>query len=86
MANTSVYFPDELLAALDRLAAASGVSRNRVIVESCRRAVERENISRDEFFSDSHLSKADLRLLRRGHEEFDRSIAGARRSRRTPPF
>lgn len=91
--NTSVHFPDDLLEALDRMAARRGVSRNRVIVESCRRAVDRWNkpeekkkISREEFFSDRHLSRADLRLLRRGHGDFDRALVSARRSRRNPPF
>lgn len=94
--NTSVHFPDDLLEALDRMAARRGVSRNRVIVESCRRAVaqwekpeprpEKKKISREEFFSDRHLSRADLRLLRRGHQQFDRALARSRRSRRTSPF
>lgn len=94
--NTSVHFPDDLLEALDRMAARRGVSRNRVIVESCRRAVglwknperkpERKQVSREEFFSDRHLSRADLRLLRRGHADFDRALARARRSRRTSPL
>lgn len=92
--NTSVHFPDDLLEALDRMAARRGVSRNRVIVESCRSAVAlwpegkkpERKISNEEFFSDRHLSRADLRLLRRGHGDFDRAMAGARRSRRTPPF
>ncbi len=39
MASTSVHLPDDLVAALDRLAAERGVSRNRLIVESCRRLV-----------------------------------------------
>lgn len=94
--NTSVHFPDDLLEALDRMAVRRGVSRNRVIVESCRRAIARwktpeampakKKISREEFFSDRHLSRADLRLLRRGHGDFDRALASARRSRRNPPF
>ena len=94
--NTSVHFPDDLLEALDRMAVRRGVSRNQVIVESCRRAVARwkkpegkkpeKKISREEFFSDRHLSRADLRLLRRGHGDFDRALARARRSRRNPPF
>ena len=94
--NTSVHFPDDLLEALDRMAARRGVTRNRVIVESCRRAVAawkkpeaksvEKKMSREEFFSDRHLSRADLRLLRRGHADFDRALARARRSRRTSPL
>ena len=93
--NTSVHFPDGLLEALDRMAARRGVSRNRVIVESCRSAVALwkkpaampvKELSREEFFSDRHLSRADLRLLRRGHQQFDRALARSRRSRRTSPF
>lgn len=89
--SINVQFPDDLLEALDRMAVRRGVGRNRVIVEACGRAVGWEKrpakkMSREEFFSDRHLSRADLRLLRRGHADFDRALARARRSRRTSPL
>lgn len=90
--SIKVQFPDDLLEALDRMAVRRGVGRNRVIVEACGRAVgwekkpAKKKVSREEFFSDRHLSRADLRLLRRGHADFDHALARARRSRRTSPF
>lgn len=85
MPNTSVHFPAAVLAGLDRLAADRGISRNRLIVESCRRTVE-EARPPDDFFTDDHLSAADLRLLRSGLREFDEAIVSARRSGFRPPF
>lgn len=83
--NTSVHFPVAVLAGLDRVAADRGISRNRLIVESCRRAIEQTRPP-DEFFTHDHLSAADLRLLREGLREFDEAIESSRRSRARPPF
>jgi hypothetical protein len=84
--NTSVHFPEGMLDELDRLAEERGVSRNRVIVESCRQAVRSRRQWPDGFFSDTHRTAEDLQELREGAEEFSRALAGARRSRRAPPF
>jgi predicted transcriptional regulator len=84
--NTSVHFPEGLLDQLDRLAEERGVSRNRVIVESCRQALRSRRQWPEGFFSDAHRTAEDLSELREGAEEFSRALAAARRSRRTPPF
>ena len=88
-----VRFPAALLAGLDRMATDKGISRNRLIVESCRRAVGETRppeveVTRppDEFYTHDHLSAADLRLLRRSRGEMDRAIKNSRRSRTRPPF
>ena len=54
-------------------------------VESCRRTVE-EARPPDEFFTDVHLSAADLQLLRRGRRDFDGALHDSRRSRARSPF
>ena len=88
-----VRFPAAVLAGLDRMAAEKGISRNRLVVESCRRAVGETpppevEVTRppDEFYTHDHLSPADLRLLRRSRGEMDRAIKNSRRSRTRPPF
>ncbi len=86
MPNTSVYFPQSVLAGLDRAAEERGISRNRLIVESCRRVVEERTCWPADLFSNDHLSEQDLQLLRDGEDAFLDDIAGARRSRARSPF
>ena len=86
MPNTSVYFPQSVLAGLDRVAGERGMSRNRLIVESCRRVVEERTRGPAGRFSNDHLSKPDLQLLRDGQEAFLDAISGARGSRARSPF
>ena len=86
MPNTSVHLPQSLLASLNRIAAERGVSRNRLIVESCRRAVEERTCWPPELFSNEHLSEIELQSLRQGEQDFLAVVDGARRSRPRPPF
>ena len=86
MANTSVHFPEGMLDELDRLAEERGVSRNRVIVDSCRQVLRSRRQWPDEFFSNADRTADELRELEAGAEEFARALAAARRSRRAPPF
>ena len=86
MPNTSVHFPDPLLANLDRIASERGVSRNRLIVESCRRTVEERTRWPEGFFSNEHLSAEDLKVLQEDCQDFEQAIRTARRSRTDPPF
>lgn len=86
MPNTSVHFPEPLLASLDRIAGERGVSRNRVIVESCRRTAEERSRWPDGFFSNSHLSADELKVLEEDCADFERTIRAARRSRTNPPL
>ncbi len=87
MPSTSVYLPDDLLDALDRLAADEGVPRNRLIVDALREALARKRRRwQSGYFSGEHLSPEDVEELRSGAVEFDRSLREGRRSRRRPPF
>ena len=86
MANTSVHFPEGMLDELDRLAEERGVSRNRVIVDSCRQMLRSRRQWPDGFFSNADRTADELRELEAGAEEFARALAAARRSRRAPPF
>jgi hypothetical protein len=86
VANTSVHFPEGMLDELDRLAEERGVSRNRVIVDSCRQALHSRRQWPDGFFSDAHRTSDELRELQEGAEAFARTLATDRRTRRRPPF
>ena len=87
MATTSIHIPDELLDKLDRLAADRGISRNRLIVDSCRETVERH---RDRwppgYVEGAHLDAEDRRVLADGAREFAEAIERARASRQEAPF
>ena len=87
MANTSVYFPSELLEQLDRAAKESGTSRNRLIVDSCRAFLKRQRRAwPDGFFSDDHIPAGELRELHDSADEFWENISASRRSREESPF
>ena len=87
MATTSVHLPPELLEALDRAAAESGLSRNRLIVESCRAALQRRQRAWPEgFFSNKGYPEEDLAELRSGEPDFLAGIFEGRRSRTRSPF
>jgi len=80
----SVHFPEGMLGEPDRLAEERGVSRNRLIVESCRQALRTRRQWPDGFFSNTHRTAGELRELGKGAEEFARTRAAGRRSRRDP--
>jgi metal-responsive CopG/Arc/MetJ family transcriptional regulator len=86
VANTSVHFPEGMLDDLDRLSEEQGVSRNRLIVDACRHALGARRRWPDAFFSNAHRTAGELRELQKHAEEFARTLAGGRRSRRQPPF
>ena len=86
MPSTSVHFPAALLASLNRIAAERGISRNRVIVESCTRAAAERASWPEGFFSNDHLTAAEIAVLQEAGAEFDRAIRIARSSRTGPPF
>ena len=86
MPSTSVHFPPPLLERLNRIAAERGISRNRVIVEACRRAAEERPRWPDGFFRNDHLRADDLELLQRGGDDWLDAIVSARRSRERSPF
>ena len=84
MPNIRVHIPEPLLESLDRLAREQGKSRNRLIVESCGRMIEEQTRWPDGFFSNDHLSAAELRILQEECEDFEHAIRVARRSRAEP--
>ena len=86
MPNTSVYFPQSGLSGLDWVAEERGMSRNRLIVESCRRGVEEQTRWPADLFSNDHLSQPDLQLLREGEDTFLDAISAARGSRARSRF
>ena len=86
MGSTSVHFPDALLEELDRMASERGVSRNRLIVESCRHAVGARKYWPDGFFSNARFSSGELAEMQGGAAEFAETIARSRRNRRRPPL
>ena len=86
MASTSVHFPESLVEELDRIAKERGVSRNRLIVEACRRVVRERDAWPADFFSNKHLSPDDLSEIEGGAAEFSDSVLSARRSRTAPPL
>ena len=86
MPNTSVYFPQSVLSGLERVAEERGMSRNRLIVESCRRVVDERTRWPANLFSNDHLSQPDLQLLRESQDAFLDAISSARGSRAGSPF
>ncbi len=75
MPNTSIHLPQALLPGLDRVAAERGISRNRLIVESCRRVVEERSCWPPELFSNDHLSDVELQELQEA-EDFRAGATG----------
>ena len=86
MANTSIHLPESLLEKLDRLAAERGMSRNRLVVETCQRMVEARSCWPGKLFSNDHLTEQDLEELRQGERAFQEAIGVGRKSRTSTPF
>ena len=86
MPDIPVHLPEPLFSRLKRAAAQRGISRDELIVESCRRTVEEWGRWPEGFFANDHLSDEDLELLRRDEEDFRKTLESARRSRTDPPF
>jgi hypothetical protein len=86
VASTSVHIPKALVEELDRVAAERGISRNRLIVEACRRVVSERRDWPEGFFSNAHLLPDDLAELERHADAFSDAILAARRSRTSDPL
>lgn len=84
MPSTSVHFPSSILENLDCLAAESGVSRNRLIVDACRAVLQRRRTWPEGLFDETRLDPGELEDLRAGAEDFENSLLKARRSRHQP--
>lgn len=87
MPTTTIHLPSDLLRALDAVAARRKATRNRLVVEACRRLVD-EDLGEwpPGFLEMKHLTPRDRKTLRAGGKEFERIILTSRRSRRKPPF
>jgi predicted transcriptional regulator len=87
MATTTIHLPDDLLEALDSVAARRKLSRNRLVIEACRRLVEQDLGEWPAgFFDRTRLTPEERRELVRAGEEVERAIVKSRRSRKRPPF
>jgi hypothetical protein len=85
MATTSVHIPEALLEALDQVARERGVSRNRLILEACRRELSQRREWPPAFFDNDHLTPEELAELR-GATDFAEAILASRRNRRGSPL
>ena len=86
MPTPTVRLPSHLLPPLDAVAARRKASRNRLVVEACRRLVE-EDLAEwpPGFLEIAHLSTRDQGELRGTVTEMEKAIRAARRIRRKPP-
>jgi hypothetical protein len=81
MATITIYVPEEFLADIDRAAGAAGISRNRLVIQACRNAMERHGGDWPaEFFRDD-LPASDKKLINEGTRDLGREIRAARRGR-----
>jgi len=87
MPTTTVHLPAPLLRALDAVAVRRKASRNRVVVEACRRLVEEDLGEWPPGFLDmAHLSLRDRRQVEAAGKAMEKAMKSARRSRRASPF
>ena len=87
MANSSVYFPPEVVEQLDKVALRVGKSRNRVIVKACERylqELEAEFGWPGDFFAP--LPNHELQELNAAHQEMAQAIEKVRSDRQVPGF
>lgn len=87
MATTSIHIPGDLLEKLDQLARDKGISRNRLIVESCRLVVERHRERWPPgYLEGAHLDDKDREILAESAHDFLSAIERSRASRAEAPF
>ena len=79
MATSSVYFPEDLVARLDRQAASKGVSRNQLIVEACRELLREKEDQWPEGFFDP-LPKDEARLIKEALVDVEKDRYGTKGS------
>jgi predicted transcriptional regulator len=84
MGTTTIHFPDELLADLDRAAARREVSRNRYVLEACRSALSKDAGAWPERFFECDLSSEDRDLLVTAAEKLECEVYSRRRNRGVP--
>ena len=86
MPSTSVHLPAELIEKLDRLAAARGTSRNRIIRRACEDLLAAQRGEWPDDLFDSPLATADLQLLREAGRDMEDAIYASRSNRSGPPL
>lgn len=86
MASTSVHLPAAIVEQLDRVAAARGTSRNRVILQACEDLLAEHRGDWPTGFFESSLRPEELEELRAGGRELEGTILAARRDRQVPPL
>lgn len=87
MATTSLHLPADLLAKLDQLASDRGISRNRLIVESCRRMLDSHRSQWPPgYLEGAHLDDEDRRVMAECAADFLDVIRQHRSSRSEAPF
>lgn len=85
MASNAAHLPASIVEPLDRLAAARGTSRNRVLLEASEELLGQHRLGRPPDFFERAIDAADLAELRAGGEQLEDVIRMARRTRPVPP-
>lgn len=84
MPSTTIHFPPETLERLDAVAKRRGISRNRLVIEACERAVSEDAGKWPAGFFETELGEEDLAVLRRSGREMEQHITESRRNRGAP--
>jgi Arc/MetJ-type ribon-helix-helix transcriptional regulator len=85
MPSTTVHIPDELLGEIDKVVRKMGITRNRFVIQACKRAVESAAGQWPKGFFEQRRDDKDYRLLRDAVEEMESKILSERKSRRGSP-
>ena len=81
MPSTTIHFPDQILAEIDRTAKRHKISRNKFVIEACLAAVAQDQGEWPEDYFNLYLSEEDEKLLREAASEMDEAIYRNRRNR-----
>lgn len=81
MPSTTIHIKDELLSRIDEIARERGTSRNRFIVDACKKALEEHQGKWPEGFFGDQLEQSDMALLGEAALEMQDSIMRLRKNR-----
>lgn len=82
MPSTTIHISKDLLSKLDQVVQEEGISRNRFIIEACKRFLQDRQGEWPSDFFDADMDDTDLRLLREGGKQMETDIFGMRKNRR----
>ena len=82
MPSTTIHISKDLLSKLDQVVQEEGISRNRFIIEACKRFLQDRQGKWPSDFFDTDMDDTDLRLLREGGKQMETDIFGMRKNRR----